>query len=101
MTSSNKARRYLQHHKQHSTEPHHSSLLFTQSSLVDSTTMRKFRGKRYKVSIPQICVNNNEEENDDDDNNHGHVAILNAFDEVLDNELKHPSVIRTFSLKTK
>jgi hypothetical protein len=95
MMSSNKARRYLQHQKQYSSEPHNNPQLVTQSLIIDSATMRKFRGKTPQVSIPQICVNNNDEENND----HGHVAILNEFDQVLDNELKHISVLRTSSLK--
>jgi hypothetical protein len=92
MTSSNKARRYIQHQKQYSNELHHNPQLVTPSLIIDSTIMRKFRGKTQPVSIPQICVNNNDEEA-------GHVAILNEFDQVLDNELKHISVLRTSSLK--
>jgi hypothetical protein len=102
MTSSNKARRYLQHHKQHSEEYHNnqksSSQLLVVDSTLSTTIMRKFRGKTQQqssttVSIPQICVNNN----DADDN--GHVAILNEFDQVLENELRRTSVSRTLSLK--
>jgi hypothetical protein len=104
MMSSNKARRYVQHHKQYSTEPHNSPKLTSQLLIVDSTLsnpiMRKFRGKTQQVSIPQICVNNNDDENNNNNNDdNGHVAILNDFDQVLDNELKHTSVLRTTSLK--
>jgi hypothetical protein len=106
MTSSNKTRRYLQHHKQHPSDSHNSPQLSIADSPLSSTIMRKFRGKTHQISIPQICVNNNDNENNknyhpknnnDDDNRH--VAILNEFDQVLDNELKHPSVLRTTSLK--
>ncbi|CAF1309627.1 unnamed protein product [Adineta steineri] len=106
MMSSNKARRYLQHHKQYSMESqnNHQS---TNYLLVDelsspsppsATTSRKFFGKSQQSSIlpiPQICVNNN----DDDDDDNGHVNILNEFDQVLDNESKRTSVLRTLSLK--
>lgn len=95
MTSSNRARRYLQHQKQYTSERHLTPQLLTQSLIVDSTAMRKFRGKNQQVAIPQIWVNNNEEET----NENGHMAILNEFDQVLDNELKHTSVLRTSSLK--
>ncbi|CAF2540278.1 unnamed protein product [Rotaria sp. Silwood2] len=109
MTSSNKARRYLQHHKQHSTESNNSQHSVTQLLVADSTssttTMRKFRGKTQQqssipVSIPQICVNNNDDDDDDVDNDDNrHVAILNEFDQVLENELKRASISRTLSLK--
>ena len=101
MTSSNKTRRYLQHHKQHSAEYNNNQQSSEQLLVVDSSLstniMRKFRGKTQQqssttVSIPQICVNNN-----DDDN--GHVDILNEFDQVLENELRRTSVLRTLSLK--
>ncbi|CAF4558336.1 unnamed protein product [Rotaria sp. Silwood1] len=115
MTSSNKARRYLQHHKQHYTETHNSHQSAAELLIIDPTlaitSMRKFRGKTQQqqqqlsttVSIPQICVdddgdNNNNRSNDDDN---GHVAILDEFDEVLENELKRTSVLRTSSLKQK
>ncbi|CAF2906090.1 unnamed protein product [Rotaria sp. Silwood2] len=114
MTSSNKARRYLQHHKQHYTESHNSHQSAAELLVIDPTlavtTMRKFRGKIQQqqlsttVSIPQICVdddddNDNNNRSNDDDN--GHVAILDEFDEVLENELKRTSVLRTSSLKQK
>ncbi len=109
MTSSNKARRYLQHHKQYSTEsnnsPQSSAQLLIVEPTLSTTAMRKFRGKTHQVSIPQICVHNNDNENNtnnnnnDDDDDNGHVAVLNQFDQVLDNELKRTSVLRTTSLK--
>ncbi|CAF1231074.1 unnamed protein product [Rotaria sp. Silwood1] len=115
MTSSNKARRYLQHHKQHSTESNNSQHSIAQLLVTDSTssitTMRKFKGKTQQqsaipVSIPQICVNNNDDDDDDNGNDddvdkddHPHVAILNEFDQVLENELKRTSISRTLSLK--
>jgi hypothetical protein len=110
MTSSNKARRYLQHHKQHYTDSHNCHPSAAELLIIDPTlavtTMRKFRGRTQQptttnASIPQICVDND----DDDDNNkpndddNGHVAILDEFDEVLENELKRTSVLRTSSLK--
>jgi hypothetical protein len=107
MTSSNKTRRYLQHHKQQTPDSHNTPQPSAQLLVADPTspitTMRKFRGKTHQqsstttVSIPQICLNNN----DDDDDDNGHVSILNEFDEVLENELKHTSVSRTLSLKQK
>ncbi|CAF3486555.1 unnamed protein product [Rotaria sordida] len=119
MTSSNKARRYLQHHKQSYTESHNNHQSAAELLIIDPTlavtTMRKFRGRIQQqqqqqqlsttVSIPQICVDNDDDDNDnnhrsnDDDN--GHVAILDEFDEVLENELKRTSVLRTSSLKQK
>ena len=84
MTSSNRARRYLQHQKQYIHE-------HPRSTMIDSSTNRKFRGKT-QVSIPQICVNNNDDDND-------HVDILNQFDQILDEQLKHSAVLRTCSLK--
>ncbi|CAF2156418.1 unnamed protein product [Rotaria magnacalcarata] len=134
MTSSNKARRYLQHHKQHYTETHNNHQSAAELLIIDPTlavsSMRKFRGKIHQqqqssttVSIPQICVDNDDDDNhaaanddDDDDGNdnssnnnnkksknddNGHVAILNEFDEVLENELKRSSVFRTSSLRHK
>jgi hypothetical protein len=105
MTSSNKARRYLQHHKQHFFESHNGHQSAAELLIIDPTlavtSMRKFRGKIQQpsttVSIPQICVDNeklNEDEN-------GHVAILDEFDEVLENELKRTSVLRSSSLNQK
>ncbi|UJR10063.1 hypothetical protein I4U23_014285 [Adineta vaga] len=103
MTSSNKVRRYLQHQKQHSMESENtsqsSSQLFVDTSSSPTTPIRKFRGKTQQHStlpIPQICVNNND---DDDDDDNGHITILNEFDQVLENESKRISVIRTLSLK--
>lgn len=118
MTSSNKARRYLQHHKQHYTESHNSHLSAAELLIIDPTlavtSMRKFRGKSQQqqqqqqlstaVSIPQICVDNdddNDKKNKSNDDENGHVAILDEFDEVLENELKRTSVLRTSSLKQK
>ena len=117
MTSSNKARRYLQHHKQHflDTQNNHQSaaeLLVIDPTLA-ATSMRKFRARNQQqqqasppvtatVAIPQICVDNDddaEQKSNDDEN--GHVAILDAFDQVLENELKRTSVLRTSSLKQK
>jgi hypothetical protein len=105
MTSSNKTRRYLQHHKQHSIESQNNEESAAQLPVVDSTssitTVRKFRSKTPQQStlpIPQICVNNNDDDNNDDDDI-GHVTILNEFDQVLDNESKHKFVLRTSSLK--
>jgi len=105
MTSSNKTRRYLQHHKQHSIESQNNEESAAQLPVVDSTssitTVRKFRSKTPQQStlpIPQICVNNNDDDNNDDDDS-GHVTILNEFDQVLNNELKHKFVLRTSSLK--
>ena len=105
MTSSNKARRYLQHHKQHFFDSHNGHQSAAELLIIDPTlavtSMRKFRGRIQPpaptVSIPQICVDNkkvNEDEN-------GHVAILDEFDEVLENELKRTSVLRTSSLNQK
>ena len=86
MTSSNKARRYLQHQKQYSSEPHHNSQLVPQSLIIDSTNMRKFRGKTQPVSIPQICVDdNNDEEN-------GHMSVLRT------SSLKHDEVIEQIEI---
>ncbi|CAF0977607.1 unnamed protein product [Rotaria sordida] len=112
MTSSNKARRYLQHHKQHFAESNNNQHSVTQLLVTDSTsstiTMRKFKGKTQQqqssipVSIPQICVNNNDDDDDDDNNDNDdnrHVSILNEFDQVLENELKRTSISRTLSLK--
>lgn len=123
MTSSNKARRYLQHHKNSPEETFHSQQSIAQLLIVDPTSsnavMRKFRGKTQQqeqsplssspppVSIPQICVHNNDDgnndgnhdTNEDDTNDHPHVAILNEFDQVLENELRRTSVLRTSSLK--
>ena len=70
--------------------------------------MRKFRGRIQQqqqqqapstatVPIPQICVDDDDDDNDDN----GHVAILDEFDQVLENELKRTSVLRTSSLKQK
>ncbi|CAF3654000.1 unnamed protein product [Rotaria socialis] len=131
MTSSNKARRYLQHHKQHCTDAHNNHQSAAELLIIDPTlavsSMRKFRGKIHQqqqssttVPIPQICVDNDDDDNhataaaaddDDDDGNdnnknssnddNGHVAILDEFDEVLENELKRSSVFRTSSLKHK
>ena len=105
--SSNKASRYLQHHKQHSTELQTSQQSVSQLLVADSTssisTMRKFRCKTQQqsstiVSIPQIYVNNNDDDTNDDNR---HVAILNEFDQVLENELKRPPILRTSSLKQR
>jgi hypothetical protein len=112
MTSSNKARRYLQHHKQQFTESHNShqsaAELLTIDSTLAVTNMRKFRGRIQQqqqssttVSIPQICVDNDDDNNKFNDDENGHVAILDEFDEVLENELKRTSVLRTSSLKQK
>ena len=116
MTSSNKARRYLQHHKQHflDTQNNHQSaaeLLVIDPTLA-VTSMRKFRARtqqqqQQQVSpsatatgaVPQICVDNDEVDNKSNDDDNGHVAILDAFDQVLENELKRTSVLRTSSLK--
>ena len=90
MTSSNRARRYLQHQKQYINELQQSP----RSTMIDSSTVRKFRGKnQVQVSIPQICVNKN------DDDGQEHVDILNEFDQILDEQLKHSPVLRTCSLK--
>ena len=105
MTSSNKARRYLQHHKQHFPEsPSSAAELLIIDPTLAVTSMRKFRARiqqqQQHPSIPQICVDNDDENKKkihDDEN--GHVAILNEFDEVLENELKRTSVLRTSSLK--
>lgn len=110
MTSSNKARRYLQHHKHHSSESPHNHQSAAEFLIIDPTlavsNMRKFRARIQQpsttVSIPQICVDNDDEmkqKSNDDEN--GHVAILDEFDEVLENELKRTSVLRTSSLKHK
>ena len=106
MTSSNKVRRYLQHHKPHPTESSQPHLSATQLLVVDPTlsmtTMRKFRGKSQQQSlsstlaIPQICLNHNDEGKTDLD---GHMAVLNEFDQVLEKEFKQSSVMRTLSLK--
>lgn len=106
MTSSNKVRRYLQHHKPHPTESSQPHLSATQLLVVDPTlsmtSMRKFRGKSQQQSssstlaIPQICLNHNDEGKTDLD---GHIAVLNEFDQVLEKEFKHSSVMRTLSLK--
>jgi hypothetical protein len=115
MTSSNKARRYLQHHKQHYTESHNSHPSAAELLIIDPTlavtNMRKFRGRLQHpqssttVWIPQICVDNDDDNDDDkkksNDDENGHVAILDEFDEVLENELKRTSVLRTSSLKQK
>jgi hypothetical protein len=122
MTSSNKARRYLQHHKQHYTESHNIHQSAAELLIIDPTlaitSMRKFRGRIQQqqqqqqqssttVSIPQICVDNDDDDNNNNNNNksnddeNGHVAILDEFDEVLENELKRTSVLRTSSLKQK
>jgi len=97
MTSSNKARRYLQHHKQQLTDTQNNHQSAAELLIIDPTlaasNMRKFRA-RTQVSVPQICV-----DNDGDDEDNRHVAILNEFDEVLENELKRTSVLRTSSLK--
>lgn len=88
MTSSNRARRYLQHQKQYINELEQSP----RSTMIDSNPVRKFRAKtQTQMSIPQICVN----KNDDDE----HVDILNQFDQILDEQLKHSTVLRTCSLK--
>ena len=83
MTSSNKVRRYLQHHKSTGGEAHGSQPSATQLLLVDPTSsitgMRKFRGKTQQLAttmaIPQICVDDQDEENidfdDDDDDDDG------------------------------
>ncbi|CAF4855070.1 unnamed protein product, partial [Rotaria socialis] len=73
MTSSNKVRRYLQHHKLNSADSNNCQESVAQLLVADSTsltaTMRKFKGKTQQQSsttrilIPQICVDNN----DDDD----------------------------------
>jgi hypothetical protein len=112
MTSSNKARRYLQHHKQHYTESHNSHQAAAELLIIDPTlavtSMRKFRGRIQQhqqqqtstnVSIPQICVNNDDDNKKFNDDENGHVAILDEFDEVLENELKRTCVLRTSSLK--
>ena len=110
MTSSNKVRRYLEHHKHPTTEScdsqNSTSHLFIGSSRLSSATMRKFRGKNQqqyfltRTSIPRIYVNNNHEENNISDNDgNGHMAILDKFDQVLEDELKHTSVSRSLSLK--
>ena len=111
MTSSNKARRYLQHHKQHYLDSHNNHQSAAELLIIDPTlavtSMRKFRGRTQQqptpVSIPQICVNNPDDNNNnkpnDDDN--GHVAILDEFDEVLENELKRTPILRTSSLTQK
>ena len=106
MTSSNKVRRYLQHHKPHPSESSQTHLSATQLLVVDPTlsmtSMRKFRGKSQPsplpstLPIPQICLNHNDGEKSDPD---GHVAVLDEFDQVLENEFKAPSVLRTLSLK--
>lgn len=111
MTSSNKARRYLQHHKHHSSDSSHNHQSAAEFLIIDPTlavtNMRKFRARIQQpspttVSIPQICVDNDDEtkQKPNDDEN-GHVAILDEFDEVLENELKRTSVLRTSSLKHK
>jgi len=114
MTSSNKARRYLQHHKQHYTESHNTHQSAAELLIIDPTlavtTMRKFRGRIQQqqqqqqqtstnVSIPQICVDNDDDNKKFNDDENGHVAILDEFDEVLENELKRTCVLRTSSLK--
>lgn len=112
MTSSNKARRYLQNHKNQFSESNNSPQSVMQLSVADSTlstsTTRKFKGKSQQsslttttmttttVSIPQICVDKND---DDTDSDNQYVSILNDFDEVLENELKHTNVLRSLSLK--
>ena len=112
MTSSNKARRYLQHHKPHSSESTHNHPSAAEFLIIDPTlgvtNMRKFRGRIQQastssttVSIPQICVDNEDETKKSNDDENGHVAILDEFDEVLENELKRTSVLRTSSLKHK
>lgn len=129
MTSSNKARRYLQHHKQQYTESHNhqsaAELLIIDPTLAVSN-MRKFRARTQQqqqqqqllpttVPIPQICVDNDDEDDDDRNNNNNnnanmnksndddnrHVAILDEFDEVLENELKRTTLLRTSSLRQK
>ena len=119
MTSSNKVRRYLQHHKQSCAEPHNSHQSTTELLIIDPTTavtsMRKFRAKiqqqphRHQqsstiVSVPQIFVDNDDDTDNktisyEDDSRHE--AILDEFDEVLENELKRTSLLRTSSLKHK
>ncbi|UJR36021.1 hypothetical protein I4U23_028760 [Adineta vaga] len=125
MTSSNKVRRYLQHHKQQcldSQNNHQSAadLLFIDPTITSSTSMRKFRARTQPplspstaaiaaatVSIPQICIDDEDDPidtnkpSDDDIDDYGHVAILDEFDQVLDNELKRNSLVRTSSLKQK
>ncbi|CAF0832401.1 unnamed protein product [Adineta ricciae] len=129
MTSSNKVRRYLQHHKQQYLESqnnHQSAAdLLAMDSTLNSTNTRRFRGRTQQplsssttatttvatttapVSIPQICVDNdddyidNTKPSDDNDDDDGHVAILDEFDQVLENELKRNSLLRTSSLKQK
>jgi hypothetical protein len=109
MTSSNKVRRYLQHHKQHFFESHNGHQSAAELLIIDPTLavtgMRKFRGRIQQpstaVSIPQICVGNDDNKKKCNDDDNGHVAILDEFDEVLENELKRTSVLRTSSLKQK
>jgi hypothetical protein len=88
MTSSNKARRYLQHHKQHYTESHNIHQSAAELLIIDPTlaitSMRKFRGRIQQqqqqqqqssttVSIPQICVDNDDDDNNNNNNNHQHL----------------------------
>ncbi|CAF1589038.1 unnamed protein product [Adineta ricciae] len=129
MTSSNKVRRYLQHHKQQYLESqnnHQSAAdLLAMDLTLNSTNARRFRGRTQQplsssttatttvaatttpVSIPQIRVDNdddyigNTKPSDDNDDDDGHVAILDEFDQVLENELKRNSLLRTSSLKQK
>ena len=113
MTSSNKARRYLQHHKQHFMDNHNNHQSAAELLVIDPTlavtSMRKFRGRIQQqpsssttptVSIPQICVDNDGDRMLNEEDN-GHVAILDEFDQVLENELKRTSILRTSSLKQK
>ena len=93
MTSSNKARRYLQNHKQHLSEPTSHLSVNNQFLIVDdsNSSMRKFRSKTHQIPIPQITVQKN---NDDDEQQQqqqqGHMNLVN--------EIKHTSVLRTTSL---
>ena len=107
MTSSNKVRRYLQQHKNHQTssvvidpQNNHQSAaeLLVIDPTISVTSMRKFRARTQQPLIPQICVNEENSttttttSNKNDENDA--IAILDEFEQVLENELK-----RTSSLK--
>lgn len=104
MTSSNKARRYLQQHKSQpqsnffDVQNNHQSaaeLLVIEPPTISVTAMRKFRARTRQTAIPQICVNEeNFSPSKDEEEENDPIAILDEFDQVLDNELK-----RTSSLK--